>query len=205
MSTQVFKSLSEIFLTGRTQRASRVQQILLAGFMAVLTGLMAQVSVPLPFTPVPVTGQTFAVLLSGVILGGRLGGLSQVIYVVAGSLGVPWFTDHTGGMTVVLGPTGGYLLGFILTAFVLGSVVDRCEWSKNFKALFPFMLALNLLLIFLPGLLGLALWVGLTQGQVPGFNQILILGFYPFVPGAIVKTALAAGVACTIKSTLKNF
>lgn len=199
MNTQVYKSLNENFLTWRSQRASRVQQALLAGFMAALTGLMAQVSVPLPFTPVPVTGQTFAVLLSGVILGARLGSLSQVIYVVAGGLGVPWFTSQSAGMGVVFGPTGGYLLGFVVTAFVLGSVVDRYSWSKDFKTLFPFMLAINLLLIFLPGLLGLALWFGVAQGEMPGFNQILILGFYPFVPGAIIKTALAAGLACAIK------
>lgn len=180
------------------REASLAQKIILALFMAALTGLCAQVVIPLPFTPVPVTGQTFAVLLSAVMLGRHWGGLSQTFYVVIGACGMPWFSASAGGLGVVFGPTGGYLLGFVLMAFVLGHVLDRDPALRSFWALFPFMLAGNFVLIFLPGLLGLAFWYYLVEGNWPALEQILSLGFYPFVPGAIVKTFLAAGVARAI-------
>lgn len=178
------------------QQAAVAQKIMLALTMACLTGIAAQVAVPLPFTPVPVTGQTFAVLLAGVSLGKNWGALSQMIYVLLGGLGMPWFAGHVGGTAALFGPTGGYLFGFVITAFVLGYVVDRDVRVRHFRVLLPFMLACNLIFIFLPGLLGLALWFGFAQGQWPTLNQVLVLGFYPFVPGAIVKTVLAAGLGC---------
>ena len=177
------------------QELTTLKKILLCLVVACLTGLAAQLRFDLPFTPVPVTGQTFAVLLAGIFLGRGFGGLSQIFYVAIGGLGVPWFSGSTGGMGVLFGATGGYLLGFILTAFVLGDLADRGVQMRSVRVLLPLMLACNFVLIFLPGLLGLALWYHAANGDWPTLTQVLSLGFYPFVPGAILKTALAAGVA----------
>ncbi|MFN3337582.1 MAG: biotin transporter BioY, partial [Thermomicrobium sp.] len=90
--------------------------LVVAGSLA--TALAARVSIPLPFTPVPITGQTFAVLLVGAVLGSRRGAASMALYVVQGLAGLPVFAGGKAGLAVLLGPTGGYLVGFIAAAFV---------------------------------------------------------------------------------------
>ena len=106
------------------------KKIAFALTLACATGLSAQVRIPLPFTPVPITMQTFLVLISGVILGRRWGGLSQIMYVGVGVLGIPWFAGSS-----IFGPTGGYLIGFILAAFFLGHVIDTYLHLRNFTSL----------------------------------------------------------------------
>ena len=132
---------------------STINKVVLAFFMACITGLMAQVIIPLPWTPVPVTAQTFAVLMAGVVLGRWWGGISQVMYLAVGLLGVPWFAGLTGGYAVLLGATGGYFLGFILTAFVMGYVTDKYAQSRNFRPMFGLMFLVNFAFIYIPGLL----------------------------------------------------
>jgi len=102
---------------------SVAEKVALSAGMAVFTGLVAQVRIPLPFTPVPITGQVFAVLLAGVLLGGTYGALSQLMYVAAGAAGLPWFAGWAGGLP--LGPTGGYLFGFIPAAALIGWLTER--------------------------------------------------------------------------------
>ena len=100
-------------------------KLLLALGMAAVTGLLAQVRVPLPWTPVPITGQTLAVLLAGVALGKWWGGASMFIYAGLGVAGVPWFQGWGGGLSHLAGPTGGYIVGFILAALFLGYFTDK--------------------------------------------------------------------------------
>lgn len=169
--------------------------VILAVMMAAITGIAAQVRFPLPFSPVPVTGQSFAVLLSGVVLGRFWGGASQALYLGLGMMGLPWFAGAAGGMAVIMGPTGGYIIGFVLAALFLGSVVDRSVRSRYFLPMFLLMLGVTLFLIFLPGLLQLALWSKFVAGNAVSFSEILWMGFWPFLPGAVVKCALAAMVA----------
>ncbi|MCK4969289.1 MAG: biotin transporter BioY, partial [Thermoplasmata archaeon] len=96
--------------------AETVQMLMLAFIFACLTGLGAFMRVYTPWTPVPFTAQVFFVLLSGTVLGSRYGGLSQMMYVLLGVLGVPWFAGGEGGYDYVVGATGGYLVGFVLAA-----------------------------------------------------------------------------------------
>jgi len=96
-------------------------KLLLSLAAAGFTGISAQVGIRLPFTPVPITGQVFAVLVAGALLGGNCGALSQIIYVAAGAAGVPWFAGATAG---VLGVSGGYLLGFVPAAWLVGRFTD---------------------------------------------------------------------------------
>jgi len=174
---------------------SAVQKLALSIGMAVLTGLLAQVRVPLPWTPVPITGQTFGVLFSGVLLGSRWGGISQVIYVGLGIAGVPWFNNWQGGISLLAGPTGGYLIGFILAAFLIGYLMDKYIYTRKFHSLLGLMCVINFGLIYIPGLIQLDLWLNLIRGQAVSFSQVLAMGLFPFVAGDLVKIFLVAGIA----------
>lgn len=108
-------------------------QVALVVAGSLLVALLAQVSIPLPFTPVPVTGQTLGVLLVGGALGSRLGAASLALYLGEGAIGLPVFAGGVGGLPV--GPTGGYLVGFVLMAYVVGYLAERGwdrSWGRSF-------------------------------------------------------------------------
>jgi len=174
------------------------QKLGLALGFAFFTGLMAQVKFPLPFTPVPITGQTFAVLLAGVMLGRYWGGITMALYAAIGAVGMPWFSGFAGGAGVLVGPTGGYIFGFILTALFLGHVTDKYVRVRHFWPMAVLMSLATLFLIFLPGLIQLGFWMSLVQGEAVSLGVLLTLGFWPFAAGAVVKIALAAGIAKAI-------
>ena len=132
--------------------------------------------------PVPITGQTFAVLLSGVLLGSRRGALSQLAYLAQGACGLPVFAAGHSGLPYMLGPTGGYLAGFVAAAFMVGLLAER-GWDRQLWTMAAAMLAGNALL-YMFGLLRLTAFV-------PS-NSLLAVGLYPFIPGELLKMALAA-------------
>lgn len=166
-------------------------KILLAFSLACLTGLGAQVRVYLPFTPVPITAQVFFVLLSGVVLGKWFGGLTQGMYVGIGCVGMPWFADWKGGTSVVLGATGGYLIGFIISALIIGWFVDNYIRARTITCLFPLML-LGVGIIYFLGALQLS-FVLKTN-----FHETMIKGVIPFIAGDIVKIGVASVVGKAI-------
>lgn len=155
----------------------------LVGGAAAFVGLLSQVVVHLPFTPVPVTGQTLGVVLAGCALGRRRAGLAMALYVGAGLVGLPWFAGHTSGWQAV---NGGYLLGFIAAAMVCGWLAERGADRTVLRSV-PTMLAGELVLyaVALPWL-ALDLHVGLAKA--------VALGFVPFVVGDSVKLACAAAL-----------
>jgi biotin transport system substrate-specific component len=161
--------------------------------IAFLTGLSAHVKVMLPWTPVPITMQTFFVLLAGVLLGRIWGGVSQVIYVGLGILGFQWFAGGS-----IFGPTGGYLVGFILAAFFLGCAIDKYLKIRTFFPVLAMMTFACFFLIYIPGLVQLGFYLYAVNGSFPGLTVLLTMGFFPFIPGAIVKILLASAVAAAI-------
>jgi len=176
----------------RVREISLANKVILALGMAVLTGVLAQVRLFLPWTPVPVTCQTFAVLLAGIILGRYWGGISQVIYVVLGAAGIPWFNGATGGFSAITGPTGGYLLGFILAALFIGHVVDSYHWSRGFYQMLGIMMFANFILIYAPGIIQLNAWLYLFKGASLNPVQLAYAGVMPFIAGDIIKIISAA-------------
>ena len=151
---------------------------------SLLTALSAQIAIPLPFSPVPITGQTFAVLLVGTLLGSRRGALAMLAYLGEGLLGLPVFAGGKGGLAVFMGPTAGYLWGFVAAAFVVGSLAER-GWDRHVWSAAAAMFLGNGV-IYLFGLPWLSHFV-------PGsLSQVLALGLYPFIPGDILKLVLAA-------------
>jgi biotin transport system substrate-specific component len=167
------------------------KKLALAICMACLTGLLAQARIALPWSPVPVTGQTFAVLLAGVFLGRWWGGASMAIYAVLGFAGIPWFSGWASG----LGATGGYIFGFVLAALFLGHFTDKYIRSRSFLSMLGLMLSASLILIYVPGLIWLGLWLNLVKGSPATFVSLLTMGLIPFLAGDVIKAVLAAAVA----------
>lgn len=170
-----------------------VYKFSLAFFFACLTGVLAQFRFYLPGTPVPVTGQVFGVLLSGVLLG-VWGGVSQCIYLGIGLAGFPWFAGFNSGLFYITGPTGGYIIGFILAAFFIGYIIDRYIKSRNFFNIFVLMMFSTFVLIYIPGLIQLYLWSGLSVN----FVDLLVMAVLPFIAADLIKALIAAGIACGI-------
>ncbi|HWW74410.1 MAG TPA: biotin transporter BioY [Pyrinomonadaceae bacterium] len=156
--------------------------LLVVGF-SLLTAAAAQVVLPLPWTPVPLTGQTFAVLLTGALLGPRLGALAMLAYLAEGAAGLPFFRAGAGGPAHLLGPTAGYLVAFPAAAYVTGYLAER-GWDRRFLTAAAAM-ALGSLVILACGWAWLAL---LTGNAAAAFR----LGVAPFLVGDVVKIALAA-------------
>jgi biotin transport system substrate-specific component len=160
------------------------EQTLLRDFGLVIafslfTGVMAHIAIPLPFTPVPITGQTFAVLLTGAALGARLGTASMLAYIVEGLVGLPVFAAATKGSF-----SYGYLAGFVAAAFVVGWFADR-GWTRDLLHTVVAMIAGEVAIYFF-GLLWLA-------HLVPP-SLVLVYGLYPFLIGDAIKLAAATAV-----------
>jgi biotin transport system substrate-specific component len=151
-----------------------------AGFV----GLMAQISVRIGFTPVPITGQTFAVLLVGAAYGSMLGAATLFAYLVLGVIGVPLYADHKHGWEVFSGATGGYIFGFIVAAAVTGALAER-GWDKRFSSSIAAMLT-GSVIIYASG----SIW--LHHFLHVSWNTTFVDGVYPFIPGDLVKLYLAA-------------
>ncbi|MEN4017945.1 MAG: biotin transporter BioY [Methanobacterium sp.] len=181
-----------------SRELSLTNKVILAFFMACITGICAQIIIPLPWTPVPVTGQTFAVLMAGVVLGRYWGGMSQVMYVAIGLAGVPWFAGMTGGYNIIFGATTGYLIGFILTALFLGHFTDKYIKARSFTPMLGLMLLANFAIIYIPGLIGLCAFLYFVKGAVPSIWALLVMGLLPFVIGDLIKIICAAGLTKAI-------
>jgi biotin transport system substrate-specific component len=168
-----------------TYSSPETRAALVVGF-ALLTALGAQVRIPLPFTPVPISLQTFAVLLAGLALGGGLGALSQAVYVVLGTLGAPVFAGGV-GTAWLFGPTGGYLIGFVLAALLVGQLSRALDVRHRPWRLLG-VLAAGIVAVYVPGVIWLALLTGM------GLEKAVVVGALPFVPGDVLKALLAATI-----------
>ena len=153
---------------------------------ALLTALAAQVEVPLWFTPVPISGQTFAVLVAGAALGLRRGAASQLLYVALGAVGMPFYAGGDAGWTHLTGATGGYLVGFVLAAAVVGALAERGLDRTPLRTLAA--MTVGTAVIFACGVPWLAVALGVGAGRA------VALGLTPFLLGAAVKIALAMAV-----------
>lgn len=155
----------------------------IAGGSAIIA-LSALVSIRLPFSPVPVTAQTMAVLLMGALLGKNRGIASVLMYYAQGIAGLPVFAGGMAGAVYFLGPTGGYLMGFLPAVMITGYLAER-GWDRNLGTAFLSMLAGNIA-IYAIGLLWLAAYVGA--------DRVFALGLAPFLPGDIIKLVLATSI-----------
>ena len=161
-----------------------VRQVGLVIGFSLLTALAAQIVIPLG--PVPITGQTFAVLLSGALLGSRLGAVAMITYLIEGASGLPFFAGGHGGFIHLMGPTGGYLVTFPAAAFITGAFAEH-GWDRKFITAAAAM-AIGALVIMLSGWL----WFSLVMKTSPALT--LFATVLKFIPGEILKILLAAAV-----------
>jgi len=144
--------------------------------------LLAHVKIVLPFTPVPITGQTFAVLLIGALLGSKRGAATVMLYIAEGLLGLPFFAGGGAGLAYLFGATGGYLLGFVVSAYLVGKLCEGGMERHWRTALVPFLS--GTLMIYFIGAIWLAVFVG--------WQNAFMLGVLPFILGDAIKVILAA-------------
>lgn len=178
--------MTSAVLSQRVIPRSRVSSVLLVIGAAALTALAAQWEIHLPFTPVPITGQTFAVLLTGAALGAVLGAAGQAVYVVAGALGLPVYSGGASGWdTASAAGTSGYLIGFIVAAGVVGHMAERRQ-DRTFPTMFTAFIA-GSFIIYAFGVAGLMILLDMTR------SEAVLAGVVPFILGDIIK-ATAAGL-----------
>lgn len=169
----------------------------LSFLFACFTGLMAQVSIAIPWSPVLITFQTFAALMAGSLLGEKYGGLSMILYLVLGVIGIPWFTNMHGGIAGIMTASGGYIFGFILVAIFTGYVFDNYQNSRKPLGCTLLMLFANWVLLYIPGLVGLYFYLT-SIGTTVTLISLIMVGVVPFLVGDAFKVLLVSGISTSI-------
>jgi biotin transport system substrate-specific component len=171
---------------------SVTKKVALALGMACVTGLLAQARIQLGFTPVPITGQNLGVLASGIMLGPWFGALSMLLYIGIGACGMPWFQDGQGGMDYLIhSPTLGYLIGFVVVAFLVGRLAEKHLSLRGFWGQL-WLMSTGMIIILGLGALYLS-WNLHTN-----FNDTMLKGVLPFLIVDLLKATLVAGAASAI-------
>jgi len=165
-------------------RRAAITAALVVGF-ALVTAAAAQIRIPLPGTPIAITGQTFGVLLAGAALGSRAGAGSMLLYVSLGAIGLPFFAGGESGWTYATGASFGYLLGFVVAAWLVGRFAEQRHDRTVHTAVPAFLL--GSVAIYTLGVT----WLWATVDGIPTLGDALRAGFYPFVAGDVVKAVLA--------------
>ena len=170
-----------------------IRQMTLISLFAALTAIGAFISIPL--YPVPLTLQTLFTLLAAMTLGSAMGMSSQIIYVLLGVIGLPVFAGFKAGIGILFGPTGGFLFGFIISAYIIGKIIELKK-EKNF--FYYFLAGLSgMLIIYITGITQLSLVTGI------GVKKALMVGMLPFLPGDICKIIAASFIASKLKLIIK--
>jgi biotin transport system substrate-specific component len=163
--------------------ASWLRDLMLIALGALFVAILAQVKVPLPFTPVPLTGQTFAVLLVAAALGSKRGAASMAFYIALGAFGLPVFAGGAAGMAYFSGATLGYLIGFVIAAYAVGLLAERGLERNIRTSILPFLA--GTIIIYVCGVS----WLTIVLGS---FSKALAAGFIPFVVGDVIKLVAAS-------------
>lgn len=181
--------------TNTNTKGLNAKTIALIGLMAAVTCIMGPLSIPLPFSPVPISLTNLAIYLTIYVLGMKKGTLSYIIYLLLGFAGLPVFSGFTSGPAKLLGPTGGYLIGFIFLAIICGIFIEK--WPT--KRLLCFIgMVIGTAVCYLFGTVWLAYQAGMS------FYAALAAGVIPFIPGDLVKIVIAMILGTEIRKRLKK-
>jgi biotin transport system substrate-specific component len=172
-----------LYIRAFPRMASWLRDLMLITIGALAVALLAQVKIPLPFTPVPLTGQTFAVLLTAAALGSKRSVASMALYIALGAFGLPVFAGGDSGMAYLSGATLGYLIGFVLAAYIVGLLAERGLERSVRTSLIPFLV--GTVIIYACGIS----WLTIVLGS---FSKAVAAGLVPFVIGDIIKLAAAS-------------
>ncbi|MDD3655878.1 MAG: biotin transporter BioY [Atribacterota bacterium] len=169
-----------------------IRQMTLVSLFAALTAAGAFISIPIGI--VPISLQNLFTFLSGMVLGSRLGAFSQLIYILLGAVGLPVFSGFRGGLGILVGPTGGFLIGFVISAYVIGKLIEKLKeasiWSYFTVGL------LGAFIIYLTGVIQLLIITRI------GIKEAVLVGAIPFLPGDCLKVIIASFLALRLKSVV---
>lgn len=172
-------------------RNNRLRMLILCAMFTAVTAVLAQVEIPLPI--VPISGQTLAVGLTATIIGSRYGALAMVCYALLGAIGAPVFAEAKGGAHVLIGPTGGYIIGFIFTAYVTGLILERTKFTVG--------------MAMLANTVGMVITLAFGAVQLKyvmdmSWSEALAVGVYPFILVGLIKAYLASWLGIKIRQRL---
>ncbi|MGG3914922.1 MULTISPECIES: biotin transporter BioY [Bacillaceae] len=169
----------------------KLRMIIHCAIFAAMTGIFAQIEIPLPL--VPISGQTLAVGITATILGSRYGALSLICYAALGAVGVPVFAGFSGGAQVLVGPTGGYIFGFIIAAYFTGLILEKTRFT------IPMAMIANTVGMIITLILGT---IQLKFVADLGWSQAMAAGVYPFIVVGLIKAFLASWIGITVRKRL---
>lgn len=170
---------------------NKLRMLILCGMFAAITAVFAQIEIPLPI--VPISGQTLAVGIAATILGSRYGALAMIVYAGLGAAGLPVFAEAKGGLHILAGPTGGYIIGFIAAAFITGFVLEKTKFSL------PCALLANVIGMIVTLGFG-TVWLKIVLGL--SWTQALAAGVWPFIAVGLIKAALASWIGISVRRRL---
>ncbi|MCZ2258225.1 biotin transporter BioY [Sporosarcina sp. G11-34] len=176
-----------------TESSFKLRMMIISALFAAIIGILAQITVPLPL--VPITGQTLAIGLAATILGSRYGTLSVLLYLCMGAIGMPVFAQMSGGLGILVGPTGGYLVGFIPTAFIIGYFLEKTSFTIRNAVL------ANILGTFIALIFG-TVWLMFSANL--SWTAAFASGFVPFIIVGFMKAGLAAWAGILVRDRLKS-
>ncbi|MFC4022428.1 biotin transporter BioY [Oceanobacillus longus] len=173
------------------KKSERLRILLKCSIFAAITAILAQIEIPLPL--IPISGQTLAVGIAATILGSRHGALAMVCYAAIGAVGLPVFAGFSGGPQVLVGPSGGYIFGFIAAAYVTGLILEKTKFTIR--------------MAFLANIVGMivTLLFGTVQLKIVldlGWNAAIVAGVYPFIVVGLIKAYLASWIGITVRQRL---
>ena len=171
------------------------RDICMIGLWAAVIAVMAQIAIPMPMG-VPMTMQTFAITMVALVLGSKKGAIASGIYVLLGAIGLPVFANLTGGLGIVLGPTGGFIISFPIMAYIIGLGIEH---RTKFRGAFLTALVVGTLINYVVGVMMFCAITGSTVGA--GITACVL----PFIPTAIIKAGLASIIGLKLKSRLVRF
>lgn len=172
-------------------RNEKLKFLILDALFAVIIAILAQVAIPIG--PIPFTGQTFAVGLAATILGARHATISVLVYIVLGAIGIPVFQGMTAGLGIIVGITGGYIIGFLANTYLTGLILDKTRYTTNMAIIANIVGAMFTLLFGM-------LWLKISAGM--SLSQSFYTGFVPFFIPGIIKAVLAGVLGIMIRNRL---
>ncbi|AIS51936.1 biotin transporter BioY [Thermoanaerobacter kivui] len=175
----------------------KTKDMILASLFAAITFIMGFVKIPLPFSPVPITGQTFAVMLAGGLLNPTSAFLSLLIFDLLGAIGIPVFSGLTGGFNVLVGPTGGYILSWPFAAFLISLTLKNKK--ANFINIFISYLLFAIIFVYILGVTQLSFVTGMP------FKKAILVGALPFIPGDLIKASIASYLTLKLKPIVESY
>jgi len=177
----------------KINKNTKLQMLIVTALFTAIIGVLAQVTIPLPL--VPITGQTLAIGLAATILGSRYGTLSSILYLIIGAIGIPVFSQMSAGLGVIFGPTGGFIVGFIPTTFVIGLYLEKTKFTvvNAFIA--------NVIGMFITLVIGTT-WLKIAASL--SWSGAFIGGFAPFLVPGFIKAFLAGWIGILIRNRLQS-